>query len=230
MSLRVKGLCNFILKNVTFNVNEGEILGIVGQSGSGKSTLAKALMGLCPADQGEIYLGETDILKSSPKQWQNLRQNALSLIFQDTHSSLNPTMRIGPQICEAHISCTKDKALALLNEVGIRNPSLVFRQFPHELSGGMRQRVLIAIALASSPSLIIADEPTSALDRDVQYQILRLLKSLKGSLIFITHDLSLVPKLCDRVLMMKEGQIVKEANPSDAALLKSLLEVHHVTH
>ncbi len=220
-----EGVTNAV-ENVSFSVAEGELLGIVGESGSGKSVACYSLLGLIPCPPGRIESGEAlfdgrDLLKMSERQLRDIRGNAISMIFQDPMTSLNPYMRIGDQLTEAlrqHIklakSEAKSRAIAALEEVGIRDAEKRIDAFPHEFSGGMRQRVMIAMALISEPRLIIADEPTTALDVTVQAQILELLKSLqqkrKLSIVFISHDLAVVSNMAKHVIVMKEGQIVEE--------------------
>ncbi|MCP5470363.1 MAG: ABC transporter ATP-binding protein [Chlamydiales bacterium] len=207
------------VREVSFHVEEGETVGIVGESGCGKSVTAQSLMRLNPTppaniESGSILFEEEEILKKSNREMRKIRGKKIGMIFQDPMTALNPTMRIGKQLCEMGISYSE--ALALLEMVEIRNPPKRMLQYPHELSGGMRQRVMIAIAIACNPKLLIADEPTTALDVTIQAQILDLLKSIqkkKGmSIILITHDLGVVASMCDRVLVMYGGQIVESAD------------------
>jgi len=214
------------IRDLSITLFEGERLGIVGESGCGKTILMKALLGLLPTtatiEQGEILYKNLDLLKSSESQLQKIRGREIGMIFQDPMTSLNPTMRIGKQIAEGFIrhnpKATKQDgrqvALELLKQVGIPEPELRLDQYPHLLSGGIRQRALIALALAAEPQILIADEPTTALDVTVQAQILELLHRLQKekSTILITHDLSLVAAFCDRVAVMYAGQIVEEAD------------------
>ena len=203
-----------------------EILAIVGESGCGKSTLATTVMGLhnpnYTRSTGEIWFEGKNLVGLSEKDFNELRGEGIGMIFQDPLSSLNPLQRIGKQIEEGLIYHTKMNAeerkarvLELIEQVGIPNPPRVARQYPHELSGGMRQRVIIAIALACKPKIIIADEPTTALDVTIQAQILDLLveiqKEINAGIILITHDLGVVAQLADRVCVMYAGQIVEEA-------------------
>ncbi|MCB1118152.1 MAG: ABC transporter ATP-binding protein, partial [Chlamydiia bacterium] len=193
----------FAVRGVNFDLRKGEIVGIVGESGCGKSATAKALMRLIDVDDGQILFEDIDLAKLSEKQMQKVRGKRIGMIFQDPLSALNPTMKIGHQIIEAIRLHTNDsrteakqKAIDLLNQVGIPDAQLRYDQYPHELSGGMRQRVGIAIALSCDPQILIADEPTTALDVTIQAQILALLKELQHtrnmSIILITHDLSIV--------------------------------------
>ena len=203
-----------------------EILAIVGESGCGKSTLATTIMGLhnpnYTRSTGEILFEGKNLVGLSEKEFNEIRGEGIGMIFQDPLSSLNPLQRIGKQIEEGLIYHTKMNAeerkarvLELIEQVGIPNPPRVARQYPHELSGGMRQRVIIAIALACKPKIIIADEPTTALDVTIQAQILDLLvqiqKEINAGIILITHDLGVVAQLADRVCVMYAGQIVEEA-------------------
>lgn len=225
-----KQLLNAV-RDVSFDLNAGEILGIVGESGSGKSVTAKALVHLLP-DHSTLITGEAsycgqNILTLREKELQNLRGKEIGMIFQDPMTSLNPTMRIGRQICESYLRHHKDAtrqdardtAVELLELVGIPQPKERFEEYPHTLSGGMRQRVMIAIALAAKPRIIIADEPTTALDVTIQAQILELMRSIKEKLgtsfILITHDLSVVAGFCDRVLVMYAGRVVEQAKVDD---------------
>lgn len=218
------------LNDVSFHIKQGEVLGIVGESGSGKSVTAYSLMGLT-AYPGKLLGGTLDfnghrINDMTEKEFQKMRGNEVSIIFQDPMTSLNPVYTIGNQIREVirlHTNKSKkevqERAEELLQLVGINEPKKRLKQYPHELSGGMRQRVVIAMALACSPDLIIADEPTTALDVTIQAQILDLLRTLRRELdlsyLFISHDLNVVYQLCDRVLVMKEGRIVEQGTVDD---------------
>ncbi|MDF2068750.1 ABC transporter ATP-binding protein [Bacillus sp. Cr_A10] len=213
------------VRGVSFDVKKGETLGIVGESGSGKSVTARSIMRLLPSPpsllkNGEIeFLGE-NLVNKSEKEMESIRGRDISMIFQDPMTSLNPTIRIGKQIAESLIKHQKlskkeayKQAVELLKLVGIKNSEERFNQYPHEFSGGMRQRVMIAIALACRPTLLIADEPTTALDVTIQAQILNLMKDMQTrfgtSIILITHDLGVVAGMCDRVAVMKDGEIVE---------------------
>ncbi|WP_353856118.1 ABC transporter ATP-binding protein [Bacillus sp. Bos-x628] len=213
------------IRGVNFHLNKGETLAIVGESGSGKSVTSQAIMRLIPMPpgyfkRGEILFDGQDIVKKSEKQMQSIRGKEISMIFQDPMTSLNPTMKIGKQITEVlfkHEQISKEaaekRAIELLELVGISMPEKRIKQYPHEFSGGMRQRVVIAMALAANPKLLIADEPTTALDVTIQAQILELMKEIQQkietSIIFITHDLGVVANVADRVAVMYAGQIVE---------------------
>ena len=218
------------LNNVTLQMREGEVLGIVGESGSGKSVTAYSIMGLT-AQNGKIVGGSVEfnghkIHEMSEKELRKIRGNEGSIIFQDPMTSLNPVWTVGNQIAEA-VSLHTDKkgraamerAKELLELVGINEPEKRLKQYPHELSGGMRQRVMIAIALACEPKLLIADEPTTALDVTIQAQILELMQELKRKLgmgiIMITHDLGVVASMCDYIAVMYAGEIVEYGTTDD---------------
>lgn len=218
------------LNNVTLQMREGEVLGIVGESGSGKSVTAYSIMGLT-AQNGKIVGGSVEfnghkIHEMSEKELRKIRGNEVSIIFQDPMTSLNPVWTVGNQIAEA-VSLHTDKkgraamerAKELLELVGINEPEKRLKQYPHELSGGMRQRVMIAIALACEPKLLIADEPTTALDVTIQAQILELMQELKQKLgmgiIMITHDLGVVASMCDYIAVMYAGEIVEYGTTDD---------------
>ena len=212
------------LNGVSLSMNEGEVLGIVGESGSGKSVTAYSIMGLTAYPGkligGTIYFNGHQIEKMSEKEMRKIRGNEVSIIFQDPMTSLNPVYTIGNQITEVirlHTGKSKkeayDRAKELLELVGINEPTKRLKQYPHELSGGMRQRVMIAIALACEPKLLIADEPTTALDGTIQAQILELMQELRQklgmSIIMITHDLGVVASMCERIAVMYAGHIVE---------------------
>ena len=218
------------LNNVSIQMKEGEVLGIVGESGSGKSVTAYSIMGLT-AQNGKIVGGTVDfnghaIQNMTEKELRKIRGNEVSIIFQDPMTSLNPVWTIGNQIAEAvslHTDkkgkAARDRAKELLELVGINEPEKRLKQYPHELSGGMRQRVMIAIALACEPKLLIADEPTTALDVTIQAQILELMQELKKRLgmgiIMITHDLGVVASMCDYIAVMYAGEIVEYGTTDD---------------
>ena len=234
------------VRGVSFHLSRGETLAIVGESGSGKSVTCKAMMGILPGNAlvegGQILLGDADLLRLPEKDFCRLRGRKIAMIFQDPFSSLNPIMRVGKQLTEVmRLSGVpgaeaKRRALSLLREVGIPEPERRYRQYPFELSGGMRQRIVIAIALAGEPDILICDEPTTALDVTVQAQILELLGRLQKerslSMIFITHDLGVVAGVADRIAVMYAGRVVEEgtaeeifyqpAHPYTWALLSSM--------
>lgn len=213
---------------VSFELKEGEILGIVGESGSGKSVTSLASMGLIPSPPGKIEKGEIifngkNLTNISEKEWRKIRGNQISMIFQEPMTSLNPLFTIGNQLMEAirlHTNLSKAEAKArsveLLKLVGIPRAEGILKEHPHQLSGGMRQRVMIAMAMACNPRVLIADEPTTALDVTIQAQILALMKDLNQktntSIILITHDLGVVAEICERVIVMYAGQIVEQGD------------------
>ena len=211
---------------VSYNLRKGETLGLVGESGSGKSVTNLSVMRLIPSPPGRIISGTVkldgkDVLKFSEAQMRNLRGNKLSMIFQDPMTSLNPFLRVSTQMVETlilHKNMNKRTALAkaaeMLDMVGIPNPTQRVKDYPHQFSGGMRQRVMIAMALSCDPEILIADEPTSALDVTIQAQILELIqdmnKKLGTAVLMITHDLGIVAGMCDRVCVMYAGRIVEK--------------------
>ncbi len=218
------------LNDVSIRLKEGEVLGIVGESGSGKSVTAYSLMGLTAHPGkllgGELHFNGHQVETMSEKEIRKIRGNEISIIFQDPMTSLNPVYTIGNQITEVirlHTDKTKqqakERAKELLELVGINEPDKRLKQYPHELSGGMRQRVMIAIALACEPKLLIADEPTTALDVTIQAQILELMMELKDKLgmaiIMITHDLGVVASMCERIAVMYAGRIIEYGTTDD---------------
>ena len=233
---------------ITLHVNEGECLGIVGESGSGKSVTQIAVMGLIPKPPGKIESGkilfeDSDLLKKSKKELRAIRGNDISMIWQDPMSSLNPFLKVSRQLIEpleTHHNMSRSEAretaIKMLEKVGIPDPRARFDQYPHQFSGGMRQRVMIAMALLCKPKLLIADEPTTALDVTIQAQILDLIKELREdlgtSVIIITHDLGVVAGMADRITVMYAGRIMEEApsknlfdrpsHPYSVGLLKSV--------
>ena len=236
------------VRGVTFHVDEGEVLAIVGESGCGKSVTAQTIMKLNPMPParivgGSIQLGEHDIVAATEKQMQSIRGKEVSMIFQDPMTCMNPTTQVGKQTVEAiklHKRLTRKEseaeAVKCLDQVNIPNPKERAKQYPHEFSGGMRQRAMIAMALSCRPKLLIADEPTTALDVTIQAQIMDLLHFIQGeintAIILITHDLGVVAGSADRVAVMYAGRIVeagttqdifyRNAHPYTQALLKSL--------
>lgn len=236
------------VQGVNFVVREGETIGIVGESGCGKSVTAKSIMKLLPSppasyERGSIYFNGKNLLKVPEKEMQMIRGNQISMIFQDPMTSLNPTSKIGKQIIEAIVTHeeigvkdARKRALHMLKLVGIPQPEKRMDQYPHEYSGGMRQRAMIAMALACNPKLLIADEPTTALDVTIQAQMLQLMKSIQEktgtAIILITHDLGVVAEMCNRVVVMYAGKVVetgqvkelfaKPEHPYTRGLLKSV--------
>jgi oligopeptide/dipeptide ABC transporter ATP-binding protein len=214
---------------ISYDVFPGETLGIVGESGSGKSVSTLSILGLIPQPPGRIVSGEAvfkgrDLLKLKKKELQRLRGGEVAMVFQDPMTSLNPVLRVGNQVGEAiktHYPKESDdrvreRVIELLRLVGVPNPDVRYNQYPHEFSGGMRQRAMIAMAIANSPSLLIADEPTTALDVTIQAQVLEVLKTVQkethAATILITHDLGIVAELCERVLVMYAGKIVEQGD------------------
>ena len=219
------------VRGVSFEVHKGEILGIVGESGSGKSVTSMSILRLL-ADTARIKNGKiefegTDLTKVSDKQMREIRGQKIAMVFQDPMSSLNPLIPVGKQVAEMihvhHPEMKRDElqaaTLELFREVRIPEAEKRLKSYPHEFSGGMRQRVMIAMALANHPDLLIADEPTTALDETIQHQILKQMRSLQEeygtSIIFITHDLGVVAELCDRVVVLYGGLVMEEAEIND---------------
>ncbi len=238
------------IRGVSFDVERGETVGIVGESGSGKSVTSLSVMRLLqhPGEivNGEILFNDEDLIKKDTKGMQNVRGNEIAMIFQDPMTSLNPVYTIGNQIMEAiliHNDVSKDeareKAIEMLRLVGIPSPEARIDNYPHEFSGGMRQRAMIAMALSCEPALLIADEPTTALDVTIQAQILALMQELKDriktSIILITHDLGVVAEVCSKVIVMYGGLIMEEgpvldiyentSHPYTLGLMKSIPKV-----
>ncbi|WP_445489717.1 ABC transporter ATP-binding protein [Niallia sp. 03133] len=239
--------------NVSFSINKGEVLGIVGESGCGKSVTSLSIMQLVPQPHGKIVGGEIkldgkELANASENEMRKIRGNELSMIFQEPMTSLNPLFTIGSQMKEAitlHNKIGKkqafQKGVEMLKLVGLPRAEQLMKEYPHQLSGGMRQRVMIAMALSCQPKLLIADEPTTALDVTIQAQILSLMKDLNGKLgtaiIMITHDLGVVAELCQRVIVMYAGKVVEEApvreifknpkHPYTIGLLRSVPDVRN---
>lgn len=236
------------VNSVSFHLNKGELLGVVGESGSGKSVTMMSLIGLLPSPPaevrgGQVLLNGRDILKISPEELRQTRGARVGFVFQDPMTSLNPVFTVGMQIMEPlrqHMGLTKqqaeERAVELLELVGIPDARKRLKSYPHQFSGGMRQRVMIAIALACDPDVLIADEPTTALDVTIQAQILELVRDLRQKLgmaiIWITHDLGVIAGIADRVMVMYAGQVVEQApvkelfsnpqHPYTRALLKTI--------
>ena len=222
----------FVVEGVTLSVAEGEIFGLVGESGSGKSTVANAVMGLLPNTariSGHVALGDTTLSGLDETALCAMRGNKMAMIFQDAAASLDPTWSVGDQIAEtirAHrtvsSSAARLQAIALMEELGIRDAAARYSDVPHRFSGGMRQRIVIAAALANGPHLLIADEPTTALDVTVQAQVLNLIQRLRNdhgtAVLLITHDLGVVGQICDRVGVMYRGRLLEVAQTADLFL------------
>ena len=214
------------VNGVSFTLEKGKTLGLVGETGAGKTTIAKSILRILPdrgahIRSGKVFIDGKNILEYSEKEMQKIRGNVVSMIFQDPMTALNPTMRVGDQISEVisiHSNMSKkeaaEKAMEMLEMVGI--PRDRFREYPHQFSGGMKQRVVIAIALACQPDLLLADEPTTALDVTIQAQVLKLIDELQKknntSMILITHDLAVVAETCDDVAIIYAGQIMEYGN------------------
>lgn len=214
--------------NISFSIREGEVLAIVGESGCGKSVTSLSIMGLVPSPpgkvtNGQILLDNRDLTKLKEKQMRAIRGQEIAMIFQEPMTSLNPLFTIGNQLIEAirihnkswNKKQTRNRAIEIMKLVGLPRAEQLFDDYPHQLSGGMRQRVMIAMALVCNPKILIADEPTTALDVTIQAQILKLIKDLNSRLntavLLITHDLGVVAQTCERVIVMYAGQIVEEA-------------------
>ncbi|MDQ0257971.1 peptide/nickel transport system ATP-binding protein [Evansella vedderi] len=220
-----------ILNGVSFHISKGEILGLVGESGCGKSLTSLSIMRLFKGTSGEIsggniFFRDEDITKVTENQMRKIRGKQIAMIFQEPMTSLNPVMKIGEQLMEPiriHLGYNnkraKQHAVQMLTKVGIPRSNEIMNEFPHQLSGGMRQRVMIAIAMSCNPDVLIADEPTTALDVTIQAQILDLMRKLQKeenmSMLLITHDLGVVAEMCDRVVVMYAGRVVEEASVHD---------------
>jgi len=244
LSARLRGTSHRLLRSVGIEVEPGSVRGLVGESGAGKSMIGKAVLGVLPKAVeivgGEILLEGRDLLAISPAERRRLVGARTALIPQDPLTALNPSRRVGSQVTDRLTdilgwdkTTARTRALEMLDEVRIPEPERVMRLYPHELSGGMRQRILIAAAFAAEPKLIVADEPTTALDVTVQKQILRLISELQSrhgtALLFVTHDLGVVAKICDRLSVLYAGKVVEDTtvdaffaaprHPYSAALL-----------
>lgn len=219
-----------VVHNLNMHIDQGEIVGIVGESGSGKTMTALAIAGLLNRKDmqksGSILLDGVDLLTCDRAALRGCQGKVIGMIFQEPMTSLNPVKKIGWQVEEVllvHENMTKEeryeRAIRILEEVELEDPQKIYHSYPHELSGGMRQRVMIAAAMIANPKLLIADEPTTALDVTIQEQMILLLKRInrerKTAILFISHDLSLVEKLCERVIVMKDGYIVEQGKTKD---------------
>ncbi|RXT06616.1 ABC transporter ATP-binding protein [Ammoniphilus sp. CFH 90114] len=226
LTVKFKGMRGTVeaLKNVSFSIGKGEILGVVGESGSGKSVTALSVLGLLEKNamitSGEILYAGRNLITLDKKERQNIRGKQIGMVFQEPMTALHPTMKVGKQLAEVikrHRGVSKKEAYQLavkaFEEVHIHEPHLVADKYPFELSGGMRQRVVIALAMAAPPDLLIADEPTTALDVTIQYEILKLMKELSEkrgtSVLLITHDLGVVSEICQRVVVMYAGEVIE---------------------
>ena len=218
------------VNGISYNLDRGKVLGIVGESGSGKSVSAYSVMRILTdtgrVTQGEVLFNGEDLLKYTPQQMQSFRGSRISMIFQDPMTCLNPVFTVGSQLREAiriHTDRTKEqinaRALEMLQLVGVNEPEKRLRQYPHELSGGMRQRVMIAMALACEPDILIADEPTTALDVTIQAQILELMQNLQKkmgmAIIMITHDLGVIADICDEIIVMYAGKVCERGTADE---------------
>jgi len=227
LSVRLKGTRTRLLRGVSLEVAPTQVMGLVGESGAGKSMIGKAVLGILPRAaevvEGEIRLDGQDLLAMPPRARRTLIGAQTALIPQDPLTALNPSRRIAPQMTDRLVdilgwsrSRAEARALELLHEVQIAQPERVLRSYPHELSGGMRQRILIAAAFAAEPRLIVADEPTTALDVTVQKQILRLIHAMQArhgtALLFVTHDLGVVAKICQQLTVLYGGLVVEQAD------------------
>ena len=238
-----------LLADVSLGVAQGETVGLVGESGSGKSLTVRSAMGMLPSravTSGRVVVGETDVLQADGNTLRRLRRSQVSMVFQDPRAAVNPVRRIGDYLTEGLRAAgtprgqARAEAVELLEKVGLRDPARAMRQYPHEFSGGMLQRVVIAGALSVRPSLLLADEPTTALDVTTQAEVVALLKDLQAErgmgLVFVTHDLGLAAAVCDRVYVMYAGRIVEQApsaelfrapaHPYTAALLQAHPSLH----
>lgn len=226
-----------IVHGVSFTLTPGRTVGIVGESGSGKTLTCRAVLGILPphfeVSGGSVEIAGTDIATLTPRQWTKLRGATISAVFQDPASYLNPSIRVGAQIAEVvrvkqglKRRAARQRAIELLHAVRLRDPDLVYGQYPYELSGGMLQRVLIAAAVAAGPDVLVADEATTALDVTVQAEILDLLAELRErtglALVVVSHDLAVVAQLCDEVLVMRDGEVVEHGPAAEV--------LHHPRH
>lgn len=218
-----------VVSHVSFSVQKGEVFGLVGESGCGKSITALSILGIQPQQavrEGSIFFGGRDLVKLPEDEMRSIRGKDIGMVFQEPMTSLNPVLTVGYQVAEAllaHFDISKKEALAkaadLLRAVKIPSPELRIKDYPHQMSGGMRQRVMIAMAIACNPALLIADEPTTALDVTIQYQILKLMQEMRQergmALLLITHDLSIVSEHADRVAIMYAGRIMEQSSVRD---------------
>ena len=225
VAFKIDGAVRKPVEGLSYSVDAGRTLGVVGESGCGKSLTALALMGLIPAPgrvTGSVRFGGTELLGQSEAAWRSLRGNRVAMVFQEPMTALNPVMRVGTQIAEVMMlhqdldkAAARDAAIGLLDDVGISSPRQRAEAYPHQLSGGMRQRAMIAMALACRPALLVADEPTTALDVTIQAQIVELMQELQSeigmAIQFISHNLAVVSELADEIIVMYAGRIVERA-------------------
>ncbi len=221
----------YAVNDVTFHVNHGETVGLVGESGSGKSITCRSILQLLPKPQGKVLKGAIrfegeNLLAHSPKAMQQIRGKQIGMVLQDPMSSLDPVYRVGDQIVETLLThqqmsrqAARERAVELLRQVGIPSPEKRISEYPHQMSGGMRQRVMIALAIACNPKLLLADEPTTALDVTVQDQVLKLMKDIQQRLgmgiLIVTHNLGVVAEMCDRVIVLYAGKVMETATTAD---------------
>lgn len=219
-----------VVRNITMSVNHKEIVGIVGESGSGKSTLIRSILGILPVGSkicsGSIIFQDRNLLECSNKEWREIRGNRIAMIFQDAGKSLTPILKIGDQFIEtirSHFKISKfdayDKAIDILRRMKLSDPKRIMNSYPFELSGGMKQRVVIAMAMAMEPDLLLADEPTSALDVTVQAQVVKEMMELRDkfntSIIIVTHSMGVASYMCDKIAVMNRGELVDLGNADD---------------
>ena len=222
-----------VVNNVSFSIGEGEIVGLVGESGSGKSVTSLSILGLLPRDsarvEGKIMIDDVDLLRLDERALSKVRGSSISMIFQEPMNALDPVFSIGYQLVatyRSHHSVTKAvarrRALEMMRAVGLSDPERRFEQYPHQLSGGMRQRVVIAMALICEPDFLIADEPTTALDVTIESQILELIKEINRefgtAVLLVSHDLGVIARACDRVITMYAGEVVETASVDEILL------------
>lgn len=246
--LTISASSAILVDGVSLTVRRGESLGIVGESGSGKSLTCRAALGIVPdtlsVEAAAIAFEGADLRSLPEKAWRGVRGTRIGAVFQDPASYLNPSLTVGRQLAEVlrfkggrSRLAASDEAVDLFRRLGLRDADTVYRRRPHELSGGMLQRVLIAIAIAEGPDLLIADEPTTALDATVQAEVLDVIDDLRRerglALLFVSHDLAVVAQVCDRIVVMRHGRVVEEGAAADVlmspqhAYTRSLLEAHH---
>jgi peptide/nickel transport system ATP-binding protein len=246
--LRISSPSAPLVRGIDLAVHRGESVGIVGESGSGKSLTCRSALGIVPdplrVSADRLAFDGQDLLTLSERRWRSVRGSRISAVFQDPASYLNPSLTVGRQLAEVlriklgrRRGAARREAVALLDGLGLRDPARVATRYPHELSGGMLQRVLIALAIAEEPDLLIADEPTTALDATVQAEVLDVIADLRRerglALLFVSHDLAVVAQVCERVLVMRHGVVVEEGRTADVLAAprhpytRALLDAHH---